>query len=512
MTPEEFVRSYAQQIGLNPDLAVSVWQQESSRSTDTGLKGADLSRDRGNAVGPWQVVPFYHPEFPVQGGFEDQTRYALDYLKKVGPRGYYGEGQAPAGHPTTSQYEQQVMSRIPGAGPLLASNDPTTDYATARGYRRPESPMPPPDEYLSDDPLHQALVDLRSNLARPPEPQPRIARSLPGVFFGEGGGTGDWLDRFANRLEEWSNNPITQFSLGVLTAPRDAGLGALAYGADAMRRGQGMQGTPEEISMRALSASASADKMLADVEERAARKRWLRSLTPAERAMVENKQFGLDQPAAVQNYQFLISQGVAPEQAQQMAFGKGGTTVNTGDVTYGTVPQGGVRVMDPATGQPRIQHLQGGPEEIKLSENIRRTESLANNVQRLSDLVQKHGTEFVGATAREMANLYGDIQTSVRLAQEMGAPQAAELVLLAKQIPDPTSLTENLNPFAAQTAQGAYKEILRRTNGALEWARQRYAREVAGASPGVPAGGPSQGAPSDPLAAERDALRRELGL
>jgi hypothetical protein len=140
MTPEETVRAIAAQEGVDPDLAVSLWQQESGKSTDTALRGQALSGNRGAAVGPFQVVPYYHPDFPQQGPFEDQARYALRYLKKVGPAGYYGTGQAPAGHPTTGQYVSQVMSRVPqdvrmagntdNLGMPVPSGDPQTGQRT----------------------------------------------------------------------------------------------------------------------------------------------------------------------------------------------------------------------------------------------------------------------------------------------------------------------------------------------------------------------------------------------
>lgn len=149
-----WVRQYAKRIGLDPDLAESVWQQESSGSLDTALKGPALSRGRGNAIGPWQVVPAYHPNFPVNGDPIAQGRYAMDYLKEVGPARYYGTGQAPAGQPTTQQYVQQVMSRagrpdVRMAADTTGSTDtdrtPSGDPVTGRMLPpRPTMPTLPP--------------------------------------------------------------------------------------------------------------------------------------------------------------------------------------------------------------------------------------------------------------------------------------------------------------------------------------------------------------------------------
>ena len=142
-SPEQVVRAIAASKGVNPDLAVSIWQQESGRSTNTGLRGETLSRGRGAAVGPWQVVPHYHPDFPVSGSFEDQTRYALDYLKEVGPARYYGTGKAPAGHPTSEQYVNQVMNRVPGSGHNIPASAITGDpSAYSGGSIMPVSAIP----------------------------------------------------------------------------------------------------------------------------------------------------------------------------------------------------------------------------------------------------------------------------------------------------------------------------------------------------------------------------------
>ena len=112
---ERKIRAKEAELGLTPGLLSSIWAQESGRSLDLGLKGQDLSRNRGNAVGPFQIVPYYHPNADLST-FDSQMDYAGNLLKKGGVRAYYGTGTAPPGHPTTDQYEAQVMARI-GATP-----------------------------------------------------------------------------------------------------------------------------------------------------------------------------------------------------------------------------------------------------------------------------------------------------------------------------------------------------------------------------------------------------------
>ncbi len=107
----ETVHRIATEAGVDPAVMLSVWGQESDYSTNTKMKGVELSKGRGRAVGPFQVVPHYHPDFPIDGTFEEQAKYAAKYLAEVGVEGYYGKGKAPDGHPTTKQYGGSVAAR-----------------------------------------------------------------------------------------------------------------------------------------------------------------------------------------------------------------------------------------------------------------------------------------------------------------------------------------------------------------------------------------------------------------
>lgn len=64
-----------------------------------------------------------------------------------------------------------------------------------------------------------------------------------------------------------------------------------------------------------------------------------------------------DPTSAIQNYEYLVSQGIDPVQAQQMSFGGGGTTINN----MGNIPAGFEVIQDPTTGATRMQPIPGGP-------------------------------------------------------------------------------------------------------------------------------------------------------
>lgn len=69
----------------------------------------------------------------------------------------------------------------------------------------------------------------------------------------------------------------------------------------------------------------------------------------------------IDPTSSIQNYEYLVSSGVDPAQAQTMAFGSGGTTINN----MGNIPAGFEVIQDPATGATRMQPIPGGPAALE---------------------------------------------------------------------------------------------------------------------------------------------------
>ena len=75
-----------------------------------------------------------------------------------------------------------------------------------------------------------------------------------------------------------------------------------------------------------------------------------------------------EQTAAMQNYLFLVSQGMDQQQAMERAFA-GGTNITVGGgPEVGTIPQGYELYKDPQTGAYRMQPIAGGPADT--SENV----------------------------------------------------------------------------------------------------------------------------------------------
>lgn len=132
-SPQAIVARIAMETGVDPKIALSLWQQESSQSTDTNLKGPVIpdGPNKGSyGRGPWQIMTF-HGDIPDT--FEGQTRWAMKYLKEHGVEGYYGKGAVPGmpDMPTSSQYAQQVMDRAGGMPDVrMASLDTPSDTPT----------------------------------------------------------------------------------------------------------------------------------------------------------------------------------------------------------------------------------------------------------------------------------------------------------------------------------------------------------------------------------------------
>jgi hypothetical protein len=133
---EATVRRVALEEGVDPAILVSIWQQESSGSTDLGKRGQTLESGH-YARGPFQIMSFHGA---IPGDFEGQARWAARHLKERGVRGYYGEGKAPAGFPTTDEYERQVMARA--GKPLQVAQAGRADVAP--GLLSPGAQQSPP--------------------------------------------------------------------------------------------------------------------------------------------------------------------------------------------------------------------------------------------------------------------------------------------------------------------------------------------------------------------------------
>lgn len=212
---DSYLAQKEREYNLRPGEFRAVWQQESSGSTDPSLKGPTLPGNKGKAVGPFQVVPYFHPGFDPSAPVDKQADYAISFYAGSGEtpeqrlRRYYGTGTPMKGQPTTDQYVRQVSARMGGYGsqpeqqmPRQMPQEQQMDPNTERQQFQPNYiPVPEPINY----------EDL---------PQVPARRELTGV-------------------EKWLANPLTQMGAAIMAASGSP-LGApIGYGVASAASGLG---------------------------------------------------------------------------------------------------------------------------------------------------------------------------------------------------------------------------------------------------------------------------------
>lgn len=93
-----------------------------------------------------------------------------------------------------------------------------------------------------------------------------------------------------------------------------------------------------------------------------------------------------DPTSAMQNYEFLVSQGIDPQTALQRAF-SGGVNVNVGEGEVGTIPSGFELITDPETGARRMQPIPGGPAALEAEQAAQREASKAGTASLYGNVV-----------------------------------------------------------------------------------------------------------------------------
>ena len=210
---EDYIRKKAAEYSVPASEALSLWSQESGRSLNTGLKGSYLPRHNDYARGPFQVVPKFHPNFPVDGTFQQQADYAIPFYASGGPtmeartRRYYGSGTPMKGEPTLAQYQAGVRSRM-------------TDSPPAVGNVQAPPPQEQTMQYQIEDP--EDLLQRTRDAYRPQyQERARYEDPYEGVTY---------QPREQGFLERWLTNPLTQGGIAMLAANSSDPLANIGYG------------------------------------------------------------------------------------------------------------------------------------------------------------------------------------------------------------------------------------------------------------------------------------------
>lgn len=133
-----------------------------------------------------------------------------------------------------------------------------------------------------------------------------------------------------------------------------------------------------------------------------------------------------DQTSAMQNYQFLLAQGMAPADAMERAFSGGGTNVNVNTGSeVGTIPQGYELFVDPETGARSMRPIPGGPEDTTQFDELGAQDQAASAVNVL-DVLTSLQQEVEGDPM--LTGLIGSIMQSIPGSGAYDAARTADTI------------------------------------------------------------------------------------
>ena len=111
---------------------------------------------------------------------------------------------------------------------------------------------------------------------------------------------------------------------------------------------------------------------------------------------------------------------------------------------YGAPPSGYERITveepqeDGTTKESFVDRpMRGSKPYIDMYEGSSAVRRGVDNMEKMIDLIDKHGTEAIGETSATMRGLYGDILAAVAEAQNKGVLQQGELEEMKEQLPNP---------------------------------------------------------------------------
>ena len=163
-------------------------------------------------------------------------------------------------------------------------------------------------------------------------------------------------------------------------------------------------------------------------------------------------------PTATNYNQPFLPNGTPNKAYQQFMLAKakqGAMTINTGQ---GSIPSGSERVANPNVNSPIktvIRPQIGSKDYTNAEQGYLTTSTGIGEVDKMIDLIDKHGTETWGNVSGQMAVLYGQILARVAEAQNKGVLQEGELEMIKEQLPDPSTIpsstTSNKRMIASYT-------------------------------------------------------------
>jgi len=397
----QIVIEEAQRAGVDPAIALSVWEQEGGGTTDLSLRGETLPKGKWKghyARGPWQIMSF-HGEIPQD--FRGQTRWAMNHLKERGVRGYYGTGEPVVpGHPTTDQYEAEVLARAGRIDPRTASTEGAGPAVSPHTLPDRSAPMPP-------------------------------AAGVPPMEIPEFG-IGDALLNFGLGV---LNNQGPNWAGSGMQAVQNARQQQLLMAGELYELEQARQ--QAAIAQRAAQQQAAAQERLAQQYDEAGDYNTAAMIRAGLVGKGDLLQQDKSLPAAVQ--EALFRAGGDEERAREI-MNEENAPVGPDPVQYGK-PGTGERWVDPDDPEQGVEPIPGTSEDVKRKEQARLLDASFAAIDTMRGLIEDHGEGldlvFNQKAQSRMGQVYAELMALMARLNNAGVLQPGEVEQIKRDLPDP---------------------------------------------------------------------------
>lgn len=325
--------------------------------------------------------------------------------------------------------------KAPGRRPAASS----PAGAGAVTYPYPNTNQPSGNDDMN---LHQQLLNnVYSDVFGPNGPQPQAPEPDPYALFNN-----PWFAGGAAMM----GGPVNNAVVAAQNAARSTAVleAQLQETRDKQDQRRMKQAIADSLQRHGQGAAAAAIRLGAD---------------PAKLLMPKAQEPTSD----IQNYQYLVSQGVPPEQALA-AFGTSFAPAGT----RAPAAPSGYQWVDPSN-PTELQPIPGGPPAVEREQAVGRLQQAMTNIDKLKGLITENGSTILfGPESGQAGQLRSSIIADVAVLRNMGVLQPGELDAIEATLVDPTKFSSMLTwDEKAQeqytTLRSQFEERLRQMNRGL---------------------------------------------
>jgi hypothetical protein len=280
--------------------------------------------------------------------------------------------------------------------------------AGAVTYPYPNTNQPSGNDDMN---LHQQLLNnVYSDVFGPNGPQPQAPEPDPYALFNN-----PWFAGGAAMM----GGPVNNAVVAAQNAARSTAVleAQLQETRDKQDQRRMKQAIADSLQRHGQGAAAAAIRLGAD---------------PAKLLMPKAQEPTSD----IQNYQYLVSQGVPPEQALA-AFGTSFAPAGT----RAPAAPSGYQWVDPSN-PTELQPIPGGPPAVEREQAVGRLQQAMTNIDKLKGLMSEHGSSiWLGAASGEAGQLRSSIIADIAVLRNLGVIQQGEMEFIERSLMDPTSFS-----------------------------------------------------------------------